>query len=74
VASAAHQAFTVLIEDLAVAQRFRVVGAVDPGATAIRGPLRHGPSPGDFLRARDNPGYRVTWANARKRLLTCAIG
>ena len=23
---------------------------------------------------RDNPGARTTWANTRKRLLTCAIG
>jgi hypothetical protein len=29
---------------------------------------------GDVLRARDNPGYCVTWANARRRLLTCAVG
>jgi hypothetical protein len=28
----------------------------------------------DFLRARDNQGKRMTWANARKRLLTCAVG
>jgi hypothetical protein len=27
----------------------------------------------DFLCARDNPGHRVTWANARKRCPTCAI-
>jgi hypothetical protein len=27
----------------------------------------------DFFRARDNPGYRVTWTNARKRPLTCAV-
>jgi hypothetical protein len=31
------------------------------------------PGPADFLRARDNPGDRTTWANARRRLLTCAI-
>jgi hypothetical protein len=24
--------------------------------------------------ARDNQGDRMTWANARKRLLTCAVG
>jgi hypothetical protein len=29
---------------------------------------------GDFLRARDNPGHRTTWRNARKRLLTWAVG
>jgi hypothetical protein len=28
----------------------------------------------DFLRARDNPGDRMTWANARKRLLTSTVG
>jgi hypothetical protein len=32
--------------------------------------LRIGPG---FLRARDNPGDRTTWENARKRLLTCAV-
>jgi hypothetical protein len=32
------------------------------------------PGTADFLRARDNPGDRTTWANARKPLLTCAIG
>jgi hypothetical protein len=31
-------------------------------------------APSDCLRARDNPGHRTTWANARKRLLTCAVG
>jgi len=30
-------------------------------------------STADFLRARDNPGDRTTWGNARKRLLTCAV-
>jgi hypothetical protein len=35
---------------------------------------QRGPGPGDFLRARDNPGARTTWTNARRRLLTCAIG
>ena len=27
-----------------------------------------------FLRARDNPGHRVTWANARKQWLTRSKG
>jgi hypothetical protein len=31
-------------------------------------------SSGDFLRARDNPGDRMTWANAPKRLLTSTVG
>src|SRR5829696_742003 len=47
-------------------------------ADARAGPLRPGPSvdqaPGDFLRARDNPGYCATWVNAQKRLLTCTVG
>jgi len=46
---------------------------------ALAGPTRltaaYGlPMGADFLRARDNPGYCVTWANARKRLLTCVVG
>jgi hypothetical protein len=32
-----------------------------------------GPGTGDFVRARDNPGHCMTWANARKRLLTSAV-
>jgi hypothetical protein len=33
--------------------------------------LRIGPG---FLRARDNAGARTAWANARKPLLTWAVG
>jgi hypothetical protein len=32
------------------------------------------PGTADFLRARDNQGDRVTWVNARKRLLICTVG
>jgi hypothetical protein len=34
---------------------------------------QRGPGSGDFLRARDNPGEQVTWANAPNCLLTCAV-
>jgi hypothetical protein len=35
---------------------------------------RVGPGTGDFVRARDNPGDRTSWANARKRLLSSTVG
>jgi hypothetical protein len=44
-----------------------------PRAT-VAARTQRGPGSGDFLRARDNQGDHATWANARERLLTCALG